>query len=123
MQTCKEIGNQLVSLCQQGKNEEAISQLYGDQIVSVESVQGPGFPREVAGKQNVIEKNQWWSENHEVHSASVKGPFPHGDNKFATVFEYDVTNKPSGQRMQMEEVAVFEVQDGKITREEFFYSM
>jgi ketosteroid isomerase-like protein len=29
--------------------------------------------------------------------------------------------KPSGQRMQMNEMGLFTVKDGKIVREEFFY--
>jgi len=36
-------------------------------------------------------------------------------------FAYDVTNKPSGRRYQMDEAGVFTVENGKITREEFFY--
>ena len=30
-------------------------------------------------------------------------------------------NKPSGQRMQMEEAAFYTIRNGKIVREEFFY--
>ena len=36
--------------------------------------------------------------------------------------KYDLTNKQSGQRFQMEEVAVYQVSGGKIVREEFFYA-
>lgn len=38
-------------------------------------------------------------------------------------FHYDVTNKPSGQHFNMKEVALYTVDGGKITREEFFYTM
>ena len=38
-------------------------------------------------------------------------------------FKYDVTNKPSGRRMIMDELALYQVKDGKIVREEFFYAM
>jgi hypothetical protein len=61
-----------------------------------------------------------WRANHEVHSAKVEGPWPHG-NRFAVRFTYDVTNKPSGRRMQMDEIGLFTVDSGKIVREEFFY--
>ena len=37
-------------------------------------------------------------------------------------FTYDVTNKPSGRRMQMDETALFTVENDKIVREEFFYN-
>ena len=55
-----------------------------------------------------------------VHSAEVTGPFPN-ENRFAVRFLYDVTDKPSGKRMKMDEVGLFTIEDGKITREEFFY--
>jgi ketosteroid isomerase-like protein len=38
-------------------------------------------------------------------------------------FRYDVTNKPSGRRMTMDEVGLYTVQGGKIVREEFFYNV
>ena len=50
----------------------------------------------------------------------MAGPFPN-DNRFAVRFNFDVTNKPSGRRMKMDEVGLFTVENGKITREEFFY--
>ena len=68
-------------------------------------------------------KTQWWSDNHEIHSAAVTGPYPHGEDRFAVRFEYDITNKLSGQRMQMDEVGLFTVDAGKIVKEEFFYDM
>lgn len=38
-------------------------------------------------------------------------------------FNYDITFKPASQRMQLEEVGLSIVKDGKITREEFYYTM
>jgi ketosteroid isomerase-like protein len=38
-------------------------------------------------------------------------------------FTYDVTNKPSGNRMKTDEIAVYTVGEGKIVKEEFFYDM
>lgn len=59
-------------------------------------------------------------DNHTIHKAEVFGPYPH-DNRFAVRFLYDITNKPSGKRMTMDEVGLFTVENGKIVREEFFY--
>jgi hypothetical protein len=67
-------------------------------------------------------KGEWWMANHEIHSASLTGPWPH-DDRFIVGFQYDVTNKPSGQRMKMDEVGLYQVRNGKIVREEFFYNM
>lgn len=120
----KEIGEKLVALCKEGKNEESIKTLYSDDIVSVEAASPPsGGERTTKGKEAVLGKNQWWVENHEVHSGEVEGPFPHGDDRFAVIFRYDITNKPSKMRTQMNEVAVFTCVGGKVAREEFYYSM
>lgn len=121
MSNAKEIGTQLVNLCKEGKNADAIDQLYSDDVVSVESVAGEGFPREMKGKEAVMGKNKWWGENHEVHSGDVAGPYPHGDDRFAVRFQYDVTSKQSNQRFQMDEIGVYTVADGRVVREEFYY--
>ncbi len=117
-----EIGKQLAELCRQGRNLEALDTLFADDLVSVEAGAPPGMDREAKGLNAVKGKATWWIENHEVHSASVTGPWPH-DDKFILGFQYDITNKPSGQRFQMDEVALYYVANGKIVREEFFYSM
>lgn len=119
----KEIGNQLVAFCKEGKNLDSINSLYADNVVSVEAVAPQGGERVVEGIEGVRGKNQWWTENHEIHSVDVQGPWPHGEEKFAVQFKYDITNKPSGQRMQMNEIGVFTVENEKVVREEFFYDM
>lgn len=121
--SAKEIGQKLVAFCKEGKNLESINTLYAQNIQSIEAQAGPDGNRVAEGIEAVRGKNQWWSENHEIHSASVHGPYPHGDDRFAVRFEYDITNKPSGQRMQMDEVGLFTVDAGKIVKEEFFYEM
>jgi hypothetical protein len=35
----------------------------------------------------------------------------------------DITSKSMGQRMQMDEIGLYTVENGKITHEEFFYTM
>lgn len=123
MSTANAIGEKLVALCKEGKGLTAIEELYADDIVSVEAAQGPGMDRQQSGKQAVIGKTTWWEENHDVHSSEVTGPFPHGDDKFAVIFDIDVTFKPESRRSQLKEIAVYQVADGKVVREEFFYSM
>jgi ketosteroid isomerase-like protein len=118
-----EIGKKLVELCQHGKNQEAAETLYGKDIVSVEAGGGPNMPAESRGIDAVHAKGKWWSDNHTVHSATTEGPYPHGSDKFAVRFVYDVTNKPTNKRIKMDEIAVFTIKDGKIVREEFYYTM
>jgi len=116
-----EIANRLVALCRQGKNAEAVKTLFSDAAVSVEAFAPPGGTQEVKGMQSILGKGEWWMANHEVHSASITGPWPHGD-RFVVGFQYDVTNKPSGRRMKMDEVGLYTIENGKIVREEFFYT-
>ena len=119
--TTMEIANKLADLCRQGKNAEALATLYADDVVSVEAVAMPGMQQEARGIAAVKDKGEWWVANHEVHSANLTGPWPHGE-RFIVGFQYDVTNKPSGARFQMDEAALYTVRDGKIVREEFFYN-
>ena len=115
-----DIANKLVDLCRQGKNEEALSTLFAEDAVSVEAVPMAGGSQEAKGLAAIKAKGEWWVANHEIHSASVTGPWPHG-NRFIVGFQYDVTNKPSGRRMQMDEAGLYTIENGKIVREEFFY--
>ncbi len=116
----KEIANKLAELCRQGRNEEALNTLFSENAVSVEAMAMPGMEQETKGIQGIKAKGKWFMDNHEIHSAVVTGPWPHGD-RFIMGFVYDVTNKPSGKRMQMEEAALYTVANGQIVREEFFY--
>ena len=120
--TIQEVANTLVKLCSEGKFEEAGKALYSPDIVSVEAGAPPGQSREAKGIDAVKAKGEWWAANHEVHSSVVEGPLIAGSH-FAVVFKLDVTFKPEKKRLQMEEIAVYEVANGKIVREEFFYKM
>ena len=120
--TTQQVADRLVELCSQGKFEEATKELYSQDIVSMEAGAPPGQSRETKGLDNVLKKGEWWTTNHEVHSAKVEGPLVAGSH-FAVTFKMDVTFKPQSRRFQMEEIAVYKVKDGKIAYEEFFYNM
>lgn len=120
--TTMEVGKGLVALCRQGKNLEAIDRFYSPSIESSEPCAMPGMDRIHKGIQAVKVKNQWWLDNHEIHGGTVERPYPHGD-RFIVYFKYDVTPKHTRQRMRLEETGLYTVQDGKILKEEFFYSM
>jgi ketosteroid isomerase-like protein len=114
------VAEELVAFCRAGRNMDAINTLYSPDIVSVESMGNEQMPREMKGIDAIRQKNKWWSENNEVHSANVDGPFV-GEDKFAVYYNYDITFKPTGQRTPMEEMALYTVRDGKVVREQFFY--
>jgi ketosteroid isomerase-like protein len=118
--TTQEIGKRYASLCQQGKFDACLDELYAGNAMSVEATPPPGGDRTAKGLDAIRAKGQGWQDSHVVHSAEVTGPFPNED-RFAVRFIFDVTDKPSGKRTKMDEVGLFTVEDGKITREEFFY--
>ncbi len=118
--TTAEIANDLAELCRHGKNMEAIEKYYSEDIVSVESMSAPGMPAEMKGLDTIRGKNQWWLANHEIHSAEVNGPFL-GADQFALEYKFDVTQKASGKRFQMDEMGLYTVANGKIVREHYFY--
>jgi ketosteroid isomerase-like protein len=115
----QQTADKLVAFCREGKNIDAINELYSDDIVSMEAT---GDPNEFKGKQAVLDKNNYWySSVEEVHSAIISDPIIAG-NFFTVSMIMDVTYKGAG-RMMMEEIAVYEVEDGKIVFEQFFYGM
>ena len=116
-----EIAKRYVELCQAGKNEVCLDELYAKDAVSIEAAAQPGMDRVAQGLDALRAKSKVWRESNVVHSAEVMGPFPN-DNRFAVRFTFDVTNKPSGRRMKMDEIGLFTIENGKIAREEFFYS-
>jgi SnoaL-like domain len=120
--TTQEVADKLVQLCSQGKLAEAMTELYSPEIVSMEAGAPPGQSRESKGIAAVQAKGEWWTANHEVHSAKVEGPLVAG-SFFSVTFKFDVTFKPQSRRFMLEEIAVYKVVDGKIVYEEFFYSM
>ena len=118
--TTAAVAEELVSFCKAGNFMDAINTLYSPDIVSVESMGNETMPREMKGIDAIRGKNQWWAENHKVNSSVVEGPFV-GEDKFSVYYNLDVTFKPTGKRNSMEEMALYEVKDGKIVREQFFY--
>lgn len=124
-QDMMQIGNQLVQFCNDGRETECLNQLYTEDAVSAEAMAMPGQEsNETKGLDGIRGKHNWWNTAHEIHSTSAQGPFVHGDDKFAVIFEMDVTNKESGERVQMKEVAQYFVNEaGKIHREEFSYAL
>jgi ketosteroid isomerase-like protein len=120
--TTHEVADQLVKLCSEGKYQQAMETLYSPDIVSMEAGAPPGGSRESKGLAAVVAKGEYWTSNHEIHSATVEGPLVAGSH-FTVVFRWDVTFKPQSRRFQMEEVAIYKVADGKVVYEEFFYHM
>lgn len=116
----QKVANRLVELMRQGDGMTAINELYADNIISKEM---PGFPEEITkGKEAVTQKSiKWFNNVQEFHKGEISDPQIAG-NHFSCTMNFDITFKDSG-RQQMEEICVYEVNDGKIVNEQFFYAM
>lgn len=113
----QEVANKLVEYCRNQQEDKAYQELYSPNITSIEMSEPM---KEVHGMDGIKKKGEWWNENFEVHGTRVSDPVV-ADNHFSVKFWMDTTHKPSGQRSEMNEIAVYEVKDGKIWREQFFY--
>ena len=123
-QELMQLGRTLVEHCSNQREQNLQDNYYTQDAVSVEAVAMPDGNAEAAGLDAIKAKNEWWYGAHELHSSEVEGPFVHGSDRFSVIFNIDVTQKESGQRMQMREIATYHVNDaGKITREEFAYAI
>ena len=115
----KEIAEKLVKWCNDGEFEKPYQHLYSPNIVSIEN-DGKGEGGYAEGFKGIQKKGEWWQENFEMHGSTVSEPIV-ADNWFSVRFEMDTTHKPSGYRSTMSEIGVYQVKDGKIVKEQFFY--
>ena len=113
----QEIANGIVKLCKAGQFDEAYTTYFAKNAKSVEPI--PNLPV-AQGLDALIAKGQGWEKITEVHSMEVSAPMVAG-NHFAITFKMDTTNKESGKRNQMEEIGLYQVKNGKVVSEQFFY--
>jgi ketosteroid isomerase-like protein len=116
--TTQDTANALVALWKAGKFDESGENYWADEVLSVEAM---GDNAEMRGKDAVRGKGEWWAKAHEVHGAEVEGPYVNGD-QFVVRFKLDLTVRETGQRMTMDEMALYTIKADKIAEERFFYS-
>ena len=118
--TAQEVGVALVELFNVDKGGEVVEQYYHQDIVSEEPFEGEGG--RVEGMDALLAKHETWFASHEIHSDRAEGPYM-GRNaeEFIVKFNMDVTPKGS-ERVQLEELGVYTVRDGKIVHEAFYYA-
>ena len=120
--TLEEIASELVAGCRENRTQANLGKLYAPDAVSVEAAD-MGQGRETRGIDAIRGKHEWWESTMEVEEAHVSDPMPNGADKFAVIYRMRAGEKGSGQMMDMEEVGVYTVRDGKISHEEFYYAM
>lgn len=117
--TTQEVANRLAELFKEGKWAEAL-ELFSNDAVSIEPADSPGL-QSVKGLDNIKKKGDMFNEMvEEMHGGYTSEPIVAG-NFIAFAMGMDVTMKGAG-RMKMDEIAVYEVRDGKIVSEQFFYN-
>ena len=118
--TTQDIANDLVALWKQGKFAESGEKYWAQDVLSVEAGAPGGGDPASRGIEAARGKGEWWAGAHDVHGVEVEGPFVNGD-QFVVHFKMDITQKGSGQRITMDETALYTLKDGKIAEERFFY--
>ncbi len=118
--TTQEVADRLVALCREGKHEQAVKELYAANIVSVEPEGAPN--RIVQGLAAVAEKGaKFQSMLEKVNSSIISDPIV-AENFFSCSMRMNVQMKGAPVAIDMDEVCVYNVNDGKIVKEEFFYT-
>ena len=117
--TTQEIANRLYELCQQGQYETAHNELYATTATSTESNMMGG--RETASGIDAINAKgaQFQSMVEEMFGGYTNEPKVFGKYIFMEM-GMDVKMK-NMDRMNMVEMCRYEVKDGKIIAEEFYY--
>ncbi len=116
--TTHEIAARLVILCRQGQFDTAHSELYSKDAVSIEPFATPEFEKETKGMDAIIEKSKKFNSMVEkTHAVEVSEPLIVA-NSFSCTLRMEVTMKGQGH-MDMNELCVYEVKDGKIVSESF----
>ena len=117
--TTAEVAAKFNQLSKEGKWDKIQDELYAENAVSIEPPNSPGM-QSVEGLAAIKQKGKMFNEMvEEMHGGYSTDPVVAG-NHFSVAMGMDVTMKGSG-RMKMDEIALYEVKDGKIVKEQFFY--
>lgn len=118
--TTQEVANKLVSYMRQGQMHQAQIELYANDITCIEP-EGGMAPHITKGKEAVLEKGKQFGQMiEERHGGETSDPLVCGDF-FSVSMTLDATMKGMG-RMLLEEICVYQVKDGKIIFEQFFFN-
>ncbi len=118
--TTQEVANRLVELCRESKHEQAVQELYSPDIVSVEPEGAPN--RIVKGLEEIAKKGiNFQNMIEKFNSSTVSDPIV-AENFFSCAMFMNVRMKGVPVDIDMDEVCVYTVNNGKIVKEEFFYT-
>ena len=117
--TTQEVAARFQELAQQEKWFEIQDELFSDNVRSIEPANSPYFKNE-EGKARVRKKgDDWVSRVKEVHKLSTSKPVVAGSH-FAVARETDIMVEEIGS-VHINEIMLYEVKEGQIILEQFFY--
>lgn len=117
--TTQQVADRFNELAKQEKWFEIQEELFSDDVKSIDPPNSP-YMGYAEGKTAVREKGQEFvSKIEALHSAHTTAPVI-GGNHFAVGREMDITVRGFG-RIQINEIMLYEVKDGEIVSEQFFY--
>ncbi len=117
--TTQEVANRFNELAQTGQWSQIQDELFSEDAASVEPSNSPGL-KSAEGIDAIRQKGQQFQTMvEEMHGGYSNEPQVAG-RYFAVAMGMDCTMKGMG-RQKMDEIALYEVKDGKIVKEQFFY--
>lgn len=117
--TTHQVAERFNELAQQEKWFEIQDELFADNVKSIDPPNSPYF-KYAEGKANVRKKGEdFVSRVTEAHRRYTTTPIISGDH-FAVGREVDITVQGHG-RIRINEIMLYEVKDGQIVSEQFFY--
>ena len=117
--TTREVATRFNELAQQEKWFEIQDELFADNVKSIDPPNSPYFGN-AEGKAAVRRKGDDFVKKIEgAHRMYTSEPLVTG-NHFTVAREKDITVKGFG-RIQLNEITLYEVKDGQIVLEQFFY--
>lgn len=117
--TTQEVASRFNELAQQEKWFEIQDEFFTENVKSIEPEGSPYF-KNAEGKMSVRKKGEGFLKNVEaVHRLHTTQPVVAG-NHFAVGRNTDITLKDFG-RVQIDQIMLYEVKDGMIISEQFFY--
>ena len=117
--TTQQIVARFKELAQEEKWFEIQDELFADNVKSIEPLHSK-YMKYAEGKTNVRAKADGFVKHiTAAHRRWTSEPIV-SDNHFAVSREVDITHQVYG-RVQLNEIMMYEVKDGKIVSEQFFY--
>ena len=114
--TTKEIADKLVAYCKVGEYKSCYENLYSPDVQSIEA-----DGTVCSGLDEMAVKGKEWNENIEEFNSSSVGDAVVAGNFFSVPMSMNVKFKGAPAAVDFHEICVYQVKDGKVVKEQFFY--